>query len=73
MHRRINNKWNVIYTHLIAAQSNNDMYVNFTGGYRSILGIPNITGVSNDINQRLLNHFKQYGASRRVHQGVVVL
>lgn len=66
------NKWNAI-TGLLgqaAADRTGNLYLNFTSGVRSILGIPNIPSVSNDINNRLYNYFA--AAPSGTHYGVVI-
>ncbi|MFC3198745.1 phosphatidylinositol-specific phospholipase C [Parapedobacter deserti] len=52
------NKWSRVSQFLETTKStgypaNKVLYVNFSSGYRSILGIPNITSVSNYVNPRL--------------------
>jgi 1-phosphatidylinositol phosphodiesterase len=53
------NKWNVILDNLSAAGTDTtaSLFINFTSGYRSIFGLPNIPTVSNEINERLVNYF----------------
>jgi hypothetical protein len=66
------NKWNAI-TGLLgqaAANRTGTLYLNFTSGVRSILGIPNVPSVSNDINNRLYNYFA--AAPSGTHYGVVI-
>jgi 1-phosphatidylinositol phosphodiesterase len=67
------NKWNEIAEHLSAAESDSagTLFLNFTSGYRSVWGIPNIPGVADDINQRLLDYFDAVG-SGNLHHGVVI-
>lgn len=55
-------KWNEIYNTMNTAYSrnyDNTLYLNFTSGYKSNLGVPNITSVSNGINPNLRNFFGQ--------------
>lgn len=56
-----NHKWDEITKTINSASStnNNVLYLNYTSGYKSILGIPKITSVSNDINGRLRNYLPQ--------------
>ncbi|CAM3898904.1 1-phosphatidylinositol phosphodiesterase precursor [Vibrio aerogenes CECT 7868] len=66
------NKWQAVYKNMNAAKSSNgEMYLNFTSGYRPILGIPNIPGVANDINQRLISYFNGQNAGNH-HYGVII-
>ena len=53
------NKWRAVTTLLgqAATSSTKTWYINFTSGYRSFLGIPDITGVSKDIDARLATYF----------------
>lgn len=56
------NKWSRVSQFLEATKSagypaEKVLRVNFSSGYRSILGIPNITSVSNYVNPRLKNYF----------------
>ena len=48
-----------------------NLYINYTSGVRSILGIPNIPGVADDINSRLLNYFTN-DTRHQVHYGAVI-
>lgn len=65
------NKWDAILKNLQSAEQNDDtLSISFTSGYRSILGIPDIPGVADDINQRLINYF-QSGTSQS-HYGIIV-
>jgi 1-phosphatidylinositol phosphodiesterase len=54
-----NNKWGVIYENLTNASTDTteSLFINFTSGYRSIIGIPNIPSVADDINDRLVDYF----------------
>lgn len=56
-----NNKWSAITSLYNRAKSSSDnsMYINYTSGYKSILGVPNITSVSNYINSNLMSYFKE--------------
>jgi 1-phosphatidylinositol phosphodiesterase len=65
-----NTKWNQIKGLLDEAYSGSasTMYVNFASGVGSIFGIPNITGVSRPINQKVNSFFT--GASGRY--GIIV-
>lgn len=67
-----NNKWNAIEAMLnqAAADTTGRLHINFSSGYRSILGIPNIPSVSNDINARLNSYFAV--APSHTHHGVIV-
>jgi 1-phosphatidylinositol phosphodiesterase len=67
------NKWSEIRNQLDEAQwdTSGTLFLNFTSGVRSILGIPNIPIVSNDINDRLIDYFKNVSESM-VHHGVVI-
>jgi len=55
-----NTKWNQIVSLFNETATGNAwngvQYINFTSGVQSIIGIPNITNVSNDINSRLYNY-----------------
>jgi 1-phosphatidylinositol phosphodiesterase len=42
----------------------NTLYVNFSSGVQSIIGIPNITGVSNNINPRVATYFSTHTSGR---------
>lgn len=55
------NKWSAIISLYNDAKKSNDnsLYINYTSGYKSIVGIPNIKSVSNEINSNLLNYFKE--------------
>ncbi len=66
-------KWEAILDRLSAAQADGSgtLFLNFTSGYRSILGIPNIPSVSGDINERLVKYFQGVTASN-VHHGIVI-
>jgi phosphatidylinositol-specific phospholipase C-like protein len=62
-------KWNQISTLLGNAYSGSpsNLYLNYTSGYQSFLGIPNIPAVSNTINPKLSSYFSsspqgRYGA-----------
>jgi len=66
-------KWSAI-TGLLgqaAGDTGGAWYVNFTSGYWSILGIPNILGVSGDINRRLLD-YATTSTLHHAHHGTVV-
>lgn len=53
-------KWSAITNlyNLAKNSTDNSLYINYTSGYKSILGIPNITSVSDYIDSNLLNYFK---------------
>lgn len=55
------NKWSAIVSLYNGAKSSSDnsLYINYTSGYKSIVGIPNITSVSNYINSNLLSYFNE--------------
>lgn len=59
-------KWNAIAAMLAEARYGgpNTLYVNFSSGTQSIIGIPNITGVSNNINPRLSSYFSANPSGR---------
>ncbi|SHO58136.1 phosphatidylinositol-specific phospholipase C [Vibrio quintilis] len=64
------NKWQEINKNLgLAKQSNGELFLNFTSGYRPIFGIPNIPGVAKDINQRLIHYFDDQKSG---HYGVII-
>jgi 1-phosphatidylinositol phosphodiesterase len=67
------NKWSEIRNWLEAAQwdTSGTLFLNFTSGVRPIFGIPNIPIVSDDINDRLIDYFKNVSESK-VHHGVVI-
>jgi 1-phosphatidylinositol phosphodiesterase len=67
------NKWDEVVDHLDAARSDTDgsLFLNFTSGARSVFGVPNITGVSDDINDRLIDYCNGESESS-VHYGVVI-
>jgi len=68
------NKWRAITSTLDQAAGDTGTrtwYLNFTSGVRSIIGIPNIPSVSNDIDSRLLSLFTS-SAQHRVHYGTVI-
>jgi 1-phosphatidylinositol phosphodiesterase len=67
------NKWIEIRNRLDTAQwdTSGTLFLNFTSGVRSILGIPNIPTVSNDINDRITDYFKNVTESM-VHHGVII-
>lgn len=66
------NKWQSIKTNLNDAAQNTDvLYLNFTSGYVSILGIPNIRKVSNTINSKLINYFLNQSKNKKTH-GVII-
>lgn len=54
-----NAKWSVIQYHFNEAKSQNSswLYINYTSGYKSIIGIPSIRTVSDSINPQLLSYF----------------
>lgn len=53
------NKWGAVTALLgqAATSSTRTWTINFTSGYRSVLGIPDIPGVSKDLNARLEKYF----------------
>ncbi|MCR5792475.1 MAG: phosphatidylinositol-specific phospholipase C [Lachnospiraceae bacterium] len=55
-----NNKWNEISAMYNEANNADPswLFINYTSGYRSILGIPSITTVSNNINPKLKTFFQ---------------
>jgi len=68
------NKWGAVAAMLDQAASDTGTgtwYLNFTSGVRSIIGIPNIPSVSNDIDSRLLNRFSA-STQHHVHHGTVI-
>jgi hypothetical protein len=54
-----NTKWSQITSLLTEAKSGSSgtLYVNFTSGVKSFLGVPDITGVSNTINPNVSSYF----------------
>lgn len=54
-------KWTSIIEMYNSAKSNNNntLYLNYTSGYASILGIPNINRVKNYINPKLSSYFSE--------------
>ncbi len=56
-----NHKWSEITSLYDKAEksSDNSLYINYTSGYKSILGVPNITSVSDFMNPHLLSYFKE--------------
>lgn len=67
------NKWNEIVGYLSAAEADTggSLFINFTSGVRSVFGLPDIPGVSGDINNRLLDYFAGATGSS-LHDGVIV-
>jgi len=68
------NKWRAVATLLdqaVGDTGTGTWYLNFTSGVRSIIGIPNIPSVSNDINGRLLDRFSS-STQHHVHHGTVI-
>ena len=65
-------KWNQILAILNEAHYGgpNTLYVNFASGVASIIGIPNIPNVSNNINPRLVSYF---AANRSGRYGVTLM
>ena len=53
------NKWSAVTALFTQAAQDTGptWYIDFTSGYRSFLGIPDITGVSNDVDARLIKYF----------------
>lgn len=66
-------KWDAVMGMLdgAAADASGIWHLNFTSGFRTVLGVPNITSVSNDINSRLLDYLSA-NARRGVHFGTVI-
>lgn len=66
-------KWDAVLGMLDRASSDASgvWHLNFTSGFRSVLGVPNITSVSNDINNRLLDYLSAH-ARRGVRFGTVI-
>ncbi len=66
-------KWDIVRGMLdqAAEDTGGAWRLNFTSGFRSILGVPNITGVSEDINSRLSHYFAE-DARRGVPFGVII-
>jgi hypothetical protein len=66
-------KWTEIRNRLSKAQwdTSATLFLNFTTGVRSVFGIPNIPSVTNDINKRLIDNFRDVKESK-VHHGVVI-
>lgn len=67
-----NTKWNMVTALLNEAYSGpqGTLYLNFTSGYRSIIVLPNITMVSNDINSRVEDFFDTSMAGR---YGIIIM
>ena len=66
-------KWNAINSMFTETISGNEstLYLNYTSGYKSgLFGLPNITGISNDINPRLESYFSTNKSGRF---GVIVM
>lgn len=60
------NKWNAITNLYDRAKvsDNKEMFINYTSGYKSIVGIPNIRVVNDDINKRLKHYFNNAGHNK---------
>jgi len=68
------NKWRAItstFDQAVGDTGTRTWYLNFTSGVRSIIGIPNIPSVSNDIDGRLLSLFTS-STQHHVHYGTVI-
>ncbi|AJQ96025.1 phosphatidylinositol-specific phospholipase C [Gynuella sunshinyii] len=67
------NKWRAIEQNLNAAKNDTrgTLYINFSSGYRPILGIPNYPSVANDINNRLIDYFSPLTGQKQ-HHGIIV-
>ncbi|WP_428241709.1 phosphatidylinositol-specific phospholipase C [Gynuella sp.] len=67
------NKWRAIKQNLNAAKNDTQetLYINFSSGYRPVLGIPNYPSVANDINARLINYFGALSGQKQ-HHGIIV-
>jgi 1-phosphatidylinositol phosphodiesterase len=66
-------KWSAItdlFNQAVGNTSGN-WYLNFTSGVRTVLGIPDIPGVANDINGRLYSYFST-DTLNNVHYGTVI-
>lgn len=61
-----NNKWNAITNLYDRAKVSNgqEMFINYTSGYKSILGVPYIRSVSDDINKRMKDYFNNAGTNK---------
>lgn len=66
-------KWDAVVGMLdrAAADASGVWHINFTSGFRSVLGVPNITSVSSDINSRLLDYLSA-NAQRGARFGTVI-
>ena len=71
--KTFDHKWGVIQDRLKAAQSDTTgtLFINFTSGYRSLLGVPNIIPVADAIDGRLIDYFGDLKAGH-IHSGVVI-
>lgn len=67
------NKWGEIVSQFNDAinDTSGTLFLNYTSGRSTFLGIPNITSVSNDINERLVNYFES-NESESIHHGIVI-
>jgi len=61
-----NNKWTYITNQLTAAKSGSSstLFMTFTSGYYSIIGIPSITTISNSVNPKLTTYFTSNTSGR---------
>jgi 1-phosphatidylinositol phosphodiesterase len=67
------NKWGAIIGVFSQASSDTSgtLYLNYTSGFRSVLGVPNITAISSEVNSWLYNYFAGT-TPYRTHYGVVI-
>ena len=62
-------KWAAITAHLAAVGSTDDLFLTYTSGYQTVMGLPDITVVSDDVDARL----DDFLAGEHGTTGVVVM